>query len=153
MKYNLNISKDYYDILVRFGDINDVVDKVLKIAERGEIDIDSLPAAYIRGDKKHVVVNIDSEWYEHMQALYGTTSPRISISRLLYYFIDNELYLDYNWQIVQNCDKRTSERLLNMRDDINKCITRLKTIVNSKQDYDKLEQIRKDLDDIINKLR
>lgn len=153
MKYNLNISKDYYDILVMFGDINDVIDKVLKIVERGEIDIDNLPDSVVRGPKKHIVVNIDSEWYEHMQGIYGPTSPRISISRLLYYFVDNELYVDYDWKIVRKCDDKTSNKLLKILDDVDRNIGQLKHLVKDTQDYNKLEQIYKDLYDIINKLR
>lgn len=114
IKVNIAISENYYKILRLFGTMDEVVDKALKLVELGEIDIEDCPPVPTTRDCRRTVVIINNEYYEELRAKYGPTSSKISINRLLYYIVDNELYSVYSWeqnfeltkdqkQIVQSC--------------------------------------------------
>lgn len=114
IKVNIAIDNNYYNILRMFGTIDDVVDKALKLVEQGDVDIESCPPVPTNRNCKHIVVVINNEHYEELRAKYGPTSSKISVNRLLYYVVDNELYSVYGWeqnfeltkdqkQMVQSC--------------------------------------------------
>ena len=98
IKVNIAIDNNYYNILRLFGTMDEVVDKALKLVEQGEIDFDRCPQIPTTKNCRHIVVAISNPYYEELRALHGATSSKISINRLLYYIVDNELYYTYEWE-------------------------------------------------------
>lgn len=93
MKMSVQLHRDYYNFICHFGTLNEVVNKILEAAERGEIEIyDNKDTAPPATDASRYNVEITNKAYIQMVGLLGSRSPTISLRRILYWFVDNEIY-------------------------------------------------------------
>lgn len=102
MKKRVVLPTETVLILEHFGTLSDVTNRILSLVESGDIDIGCLPPANIANysNKKKVNIDITNNWYLSNE-INGNT---LSITRLLQYFVDNELYNDLQWEAVNNED-------------------------------------------------
>lgn len=101
MKQSLYLHNDVTDILKTYcGTIENAVDKILTAYDEGLIDIEDKPKCRSREGANRFNVNITNETYLNMVEIYGIKSKRISIRRLLYWFVENEIYDELGWEIV-----------------------------------------------------
>lgn len=97
-KIDVRLHKEYYDVLTQFGTLNEVVDKVINEIEAGTINIDELPRCPDLSGTHKYIVTIDNPFYDDLVQIYGSHSNKISMRRILYYVVDNELYLQFRWK-------------------------------------------------------
>lgn len=140
IKVNVTISEEYYKILRLFGTMDEVVQKALVLAERGEIDFEDCPYVQQYGRLKHVVVTVDNPYYETLRSLYGATSTKISINRLLYYIVDNELYEVYEWKQVNKYNEENEAKIAGCKSTILHNINKLTKMLISIEQQDKLKK-------------
>lgn len=140
IKVNVTISEDYYKILRLFGTMDEVVQKALVLAEQGDIDLENCPYVQQFGRLKHIVVTIDNAYYESLRSLYGATSPKASINRLLYYIVDNELYEAYGWKQVNKYNEENEAKIEGYKSTILHNINRLSKMLTRTEQQDKLKQ-------------
>ena len=140
IKVNIAISDEYYKILRLFGTMDEVVQKALELAEKGDINIEDCPYVQQFGRLKHLVVTIDNEFYESLRALHGATSTKVSINRLLYYIVDNELYEEYGWKQVNKYNEENEAKIEGYKSTILHNINRLSKMLTTAEQQDKLKQ-------------
>lgn len=100
MKKRLVLPAETVNILNQFGDIDTVVNKVLDLVENGYIPAFNLPVACSSNvPMRKITVHITNKWY--MDCITQNISRSISLRRILQFFVDNELFSEYNWQIVR----------------------------------------------------
>lgn len=101
LKVHVNLDQTTHDILLAFGkNLSEVVNKILDEYSEGNIDIVNKPMAPSLDGTRRYTVTIQNEEYEEMYLRYGPTSPFISLRRLLYWFVDEEIYEDLHWKIM-----------------------------------------------------
>lgn len=102
MKLSVYLHSDRVDVLKTFGNLNDVVDRILKAYDEGFIDIEDRPVCEPRDGAGRYDIEIYNENYLQMLQLYGVKSKRISLRRILYWFVDNEIYNDLGWEPIND---------------------------------------------------
>lgn len=89
---DIRLHKEYYDVLVQFGTLSYTVNCILAACEIGAIELFDKPKAPPKeGTQKHIIT-IDNPWYEGLLDDMGAKNSHISLRRLLYWFVDEEVY-------------------------------------------------------------
>jgi len=161
MKMSVQLHRQYYNYICHFGTLDEVVNKILEAAERGEIDIydnqQPAPPAY---ETSRYTVNITNKAYIHMVETLGSRSPTVSLRRILYWFVDNEIYvqLDLPYKSLLPTQTRELKNLLTHIDtaynavlryineshlDFNECIPDIE--YKLKQQQRALKELRDDI--------
>lgn len=132
------------ETLSMYGYLDDVVNKILDESENGAFEIENKPECAPRDGASRYDINIKNESYIDLLMTFGTRSSRVSLRRLLYWFVDNEVYLDCGWETkydyVSKKDKKYNDYLddvisklykMNMihkTDDVSNIIKKLSTL-------------------------
>lgn len=111
IKVNVQLPVEYYNILSMFGTMDEVTAKALELCENGEILLETLPPVYADETSKTFQVVINNNYYENLREIYGPTSPKVSIRKLLCYIVENEVYTDYKWPVVRLYDEQTLKKI------------------------------------------
>lgn len=144
MKVNLYLHKEIVQILKLFGDLTDVINKIVN-EYIDSCDLSSLPQAPEKTDATKYVIDIDNETYSALVESYGPTSSKCSIRRLIYYFVEGEMYS--GWPIVS---EYKDERI----EYVSKRVKELKYIckrIKSKCESDELDITQK-IEEFVSKL-
>lgn len=108
MKTSIYLHRYIYDILRQFGEINDVVNRLLDAGSTGELDIYSKPPCPKPGREcSRYEIDITNTDYLKMKSIMGANSNFISLRRLLYWFVEHEIYVDLGWRTVKYVNKNT----------------------------------------------
>ena len=111
MMLSVYLSNDVHDILSCYGPLDDVVNKILKAGSQGIIDIMNKPSAPEKKGGTNYQVNIEDTDYIALVDTYGPKSSRISLRRLLYWFVENEVYEELGWEISESyIDSKNSKK-------------------------------------------
>ena len=100
MKLSVYLHDYIVNIITCFGTLDEVTNKLLDAYEEGIINIEYLPTCPYRGDCRRYEINVENENYINLILTYGATSPRYSLRRLLYWFVDNEIYNELEFEKV-----------------------------------------------------
>lgn len=89
--------------LQHFGTLEEVANRIVDAAVNGVFDSESLEKCPPAGTntRKYTVNITNREYIEHRNML-GAKSSKVSLRRMLYHFVNNELYFDLGWQVVNN---------------------------------------------------
>ena len=100
MVYNVYLHKYVADILSQFGELNTVVNHIVDSAMAGEFSIDDLPKAPDRtpGEMSQYKFDIHNVEYNEMLQVRGSKSMTYSLRRIIYHFVDNELFTELGWE-------------------------------------------------------
>lgn len=136
MKLSIQLHPYIVDTLKMYGELDDVVNKILDASEEGHFDVSGKPDCEDRQGCSRYEVRIRNETYLSMLKVHGVRSKNISLRRLIYWFVDNEMYDQLEWEPVREYVNRNDAK-------INKVIDRLLC------DLNKLEYLtNKTFDDI-----
>ena len=145
MKLSIYLHKDRVDILRTFGDsLSDVINKILDESDNGAFDIEDKPECESRTGACRYDIRITNENYINMLKSFGVKSKRISLRRLVYWFVDNEIYNDIGWDAVNNYLDTNSIRFNKKLDNI---ISDLTNLSITSTDFE-----REEIDEVINTL-
>lgn len=116
------LHKDVVDILTCFGDLNTVTNKILDMALAGHFPLEHLPTAPDRSGARQYTIIVTNDEYLELCKIRGNNSKNISLRRILYYFVDNELYDTFNWApkttYVRQSDVDFTNRLAKLIGDL-----------------------------------
>ena len=92
----LKVHRDYYELICQFGGLSKVANTMIELLYDGTLDVTQIG----RCPPEDVTcvncsVTIANPHYEELVALYGISSPKVSLRRYLYYFVEAELYDGY----------------------------------------------------------
>lgn len=147
MLMSVYLHDEIYGILKCYGDLSDVVNRILDAASEGHFSVMDKPVIPNRDGAKRFDVDVTNEEYLELVKLYPPNSVKISLRRLLYWFAENEMYDFLGWEVVANYkDNRTIqferlvkrirqnlEKLKNIapiayQDDVNNMLTKIKSM-------------------------
>lgn len=89
-------------VLKCYGELDEVINRVLSEAANGKFDIMDKPAAPPRQGAGVYAINITEPNYLELIKVYSIYSPKVSLRRILYWFVENEIYNELDWEIVNN---------------------------------------------------
>lgn len=118
MKFSIYLSHDVINVLQCYGKLDDVVNKVLQSCEEGLFDIMDKPKPPPKQGGRQVVINVIEPNYLELVRMYGPKSSRISLRRLLYWFVENEIYVELGWEEVEQYKNSTTEKAISMLSNI-----------------------------------
>lgn len=99
MNVSIYLHKPIVNLLRCFGDLSDVINKILDAGDQGMFDIMDKPSCESREGASRYTVNITNTTYLSLLNEYSVNSPRISLRRLIYWFVENEMYIELDWSM------------------------------------------------------
>ena len=150
MRFSIYLSNDVIDILQCYGTISDVTNKILECGAEGMFDIMDKPTPPPKQNGKQVIIDVIEPNYLDLIEMYSIKSSRISIRRLLYWFVENEMYAELGWEGVQKYKDSGTEKALAMIGDIKVQMYRLEKLTFNCDD--EFETIRQKLNEIEGKI-
>lgn len=136
--------------LTLFGDLSDVANNILQAGADGKIEILDRPPCINRDGCGRYNVDITQQDYLELLQCYPMNSPKISIRRLLYWFVDFAVYEQLGWKITKKYDDKSERLLLKNLDKARTAIARVAVL--KKNDEDISRQIES-IDNLIVKLK
>lgn len=115
-----------YDALTAFGPLTDVVNRVLDAGEQGCIPIENLPPTPPRSSVscRQCKIIVTNEYYEDLIATHGERSSVVSLRRILYNFVDNELWTELEWKAVSQIITVSTSRYVHSLQRVVSSLTR-----------------------------
>lgn len=150
MKFSIYLSNNVIDVLECYGPINDVVNKILECGAEGLFDIMDKPTPPPKENGKQVIVDVTEPNYLALVDMYSVKSSRISLRRLLYWFVDNEVYVELGWEGVQKYKDSNAEKALTLLSNIKLYLYRLEKLTTNCDDQ--LSNIRNELNTMEDKI-
>ena len=102
MVLSIYLHKDRVDILKTFGDLNNVINRILDACDEGYIELENKPECEPRDGASRYNVIITNENYIELLGFYGVKNKNISLRRLIYWFVDNEMYNELDWEPIND---------------------------------------------------
>lgn len=141
MKISLYLHRDRADVLSTFGNLSDVINRILDAADEGLIDIEDRPACEPRDGAARFDVEITNDNYLQLLQAYGIKSKRISLRRIVYWFVDNEVYNDLGWEPTNDYVDSFNKRLNKLVNNVISELMKLKIFCSGNYMVDNLENV------------
>ena len=136
MLMSIYLHEEIYAILCCYGKLDDVVNKVLEEGMSGSFDIMNCPKLPPRTGARRFEVDVTNEEYIELLNLYPHNSTKISLRRLLYWFVENEMYEVLGWEQKNDyVDKRDMKRQKLLK----RIRQQLESLLLITDDYEKVE--------------
>ena len=139
MKVSVYLHDEIYGILRCYGDINTVVNRILDEASAGAFDVMDKPNVPSRAGARRFDVDITNRDYLELLYTYPQNSCRISLRRLLYWFVENEMYEILDWQVTDDYRDKDFDKRNRLVKSTRQMLERLHRICNG-NDKDLTEQ-------------
>lgn len=107
MKIHVTLPQITYNILCRFGDINEVVNKICDLIVTDQMEYNDLPPLQGREGHKQFDVIVTNEQFIELYNSMNDAGKPIRMRRVLQYFVDMELYVEFGWPIVNEPKRNT----------------------------------------------
>ena len=149
MIQSVYLHKYVVDTLCLFGDLSEVVNRILQEGADGNIELLDRPQCANRNGAGRYNINIYQPDYIDLLQSYAVNSPKLSIRRILYWFVDFSVYEDLGWKQVNAYEDKELKRLLKHIDTARSSLKRVGIL---KKDDRKVERELIVIDELINKL-
>jgi hypothetical protein len=97
------------DILHCYGELSDVINSILEEAAAGSFDCMNKPPCPGREGAGRYDIDVTEPMYLELLSTYGPFSSKISLRRLIYWFVENEMYNELGWEPLEKFVNRRSE--------------------------------------------
>lgn len=97
------------------GDLSETVNRVLDAASEGHFSVMDKPVIPCRDGAGRYTIDVKNEEYLELVSMYPPNSVKVSLRRLLYWFVENEMYDFLGWEVVSEYRDRATiqyERLV-----------------------------------------
>lgn len=102
MKQSIYLHQEIVNTLRCFGELSEVINKILEEAANGEFDVMFKPACPSRIGAGRYDIDITEPNYLELLNAYSPFSSKISLRRLIYWFVENEIYEELGWEATNN---------------------------------------------------
>lgn len=150
MIQSVYLHKYVTDTLNVFGDLSDVVNRILQEGADGNIDITDKPPCINRNGASRFDIDISQKDYLELLQYYPVNSPKISIRRIIYWFVDFAIYEELNWKPVRKYYDRDLKMLQKHISKARAAIARIGVLRKHDEETTKLVSL---IDDSIVKLK
>ena len=118
MLFSIYLHSPIAEILMCYGDLSEVVNKILDAGEEGAFDIIDCPKCLSREGASRYDIDVANEYYISLLETFPINSTRISLRRLLYWFVENEMYDVLEWEPTFKYRNKQKEKILKKLDCI-----------------------------------
>ena len=126
MTISVYLSTEIYAMLSCFGNIDEVVNKILDAGSQGLIDIMQKPVAPEKKGGRYYNINVVNEEYISLVETYGLKSSKISLRRLLYWFVENEIYNELGWETTAQYVDTETDAKYKLLMELQNCLFKIK---------------------------
>lgn len=124
MKLSVYLHQYIVDTLRMYGRLDDVVNTILDEADNGMFDVIDKPNCESRDGASRYMINVTNENYLALMESHPPNSSKISLRRLIYWFVNNEIYNECGWS-TDNVFKRAEnnkvyKKIMELKDSANK---------------------------------
>ena len=145
MILSLYLHKNISETLMCYGKLGDVVNKILELCEENVIDIMDMPKCQPRDGASRYDIDVTNEYYLSLLESFPIKSPRISLRRLLYWFVEQEMPDVLGWEVVNDYVDSNKIKMLKKLGGAETDLFKLTAIANNTE--------REVLLEILNKIR
>lgn len=135
MIFSIYLHKHIAETLQCYGDLSDVVNKILETSEQGVFDVVDMPKCESREGATRYNINVTNETYLSLVESFPPNSPRLSLRRLLYWFVEQEMYEVLEWEATNEYVSEDKTKILKKIGGIESEVLKLKRYLN----YEELE--------------
>lgn len=128
MLVSVYLSEEVYNVLTMFGELGEVVNKIVDAGMSGKFDIMDKPNYGSRQGNNRFAINIKNEDYINLSRQFAVNSSRISLRRLLQWFVYDEIYNELGWEPIKVYSSKTKEKF-------NKCVLKIESDLIKLQRY------------------
>lgn len=132
-----------------FGNLSEVINRILQAGADGKIELTDRPPCINRAGASRYNIDITQPEYLELLNYYPLNSPKVSIRRIIYWFVDFEIYNQLNWK-PQN--KYVDKDLQLLCSHINKARNSIERIELVKKDNEEVIAMTKSINDLLVKL-
>ena len=125
MIVSIYLHKYVVDTLQLFGNLNETINKILQAGADGDIEILDRPPCINRDGASRYNIDITQQDYLELLECYPTNSPRISIRRIIYWFVDFAIYEQLGWKAEKKYVNKELEQLCKHIDKARSAIARV----------------------------
>lgn len=144
MIFSIYLHKHIAETLMCYGDLSDVVNKILETSEQGIFDLIDMPKCESREGATRYNIDVTNETYLSLVENFPPNSPRLSLRRILYWFVEQEMYEVLEWEATNEYISKDKEKILKKIGGIDSELTKLQRNLN----YEEYEIVQ----DILEKL-
>lgn len=131
MEFSIYLHKPIAEVLMCYGELSDVVNRILEASEEGLFDIIDRPRCPARDGATRYIIDVTSEYYLSMLENFPINSPRISLRRILYWFVENEMYNELGWEVTREYFNKEKDKMLKKLNGIISDFTKLSLSFNT----------------------
>lgn len=133
MIFSLYLHDYVADTLKCYGTLDEVVNKILETSEQGIFDVMDMPKCEPRDGASRYNINVTNEYYLTLVNAYSINSPRISLRRLLYWFVQYEMPETLSWVPVNDYKDKQSVKILKRIGGIRSEVQKLSNMLNENE--------------------
>lgn len=132
MLMNVVLDNGTVSLMRYFGDLSDVANRILAHGAKGEIPLMDLPQAQsVSSDCKQYKLNITDSNYLELCDTFGIRSQRVSLRRIICWFMDNEKYVDFQWEPCVDVKSNEHQQVIALINDIDTKLYKLYKLIKA----------------------
>lgn len=148
MKISIYLHQYITDILAQYGTLDEVINRILQEASKGNITVEDKPPCINRSGASRYDVDINNKEYLELISMYPPNSPHISLRRLIYWFVDNEIMHDLGWQATREYVSKSAIKRVKRYDAAIQELTKLQMCLMNSHN----EHLIYEMEQIVNRL-
>lgn len=133
MLISVYLHDEIASILKCYGTIDEVVNRVLDEASSGAFDFEDKPSAPDRSGARRYDVDVKNNDYLEVYRMCPN-SHKISLRRLLYWFVENEMYDMLGWEATHPYTSKSTEKCKRLIEKARQSLEALCTVITG-DDY------------------
>jgi hypothetical protein len=106
-----------------------VINAVLDESDNGMFDVFDKPNCDSRDGASRYSVEITNENYLTLMQTYPANSSKISLRRLLYWFVENEIYNECGWTFNNILRRQVDSKIVKKIKDLQTAVTKIQPLV------------------------
>lgn len=134
MKVSVYLHSYIVDTLRMYGKLDDVVNAILDEADNGMFDITDKPNCESRDKASRYMIDITNDTYLTLMQSYPPNSSKISLRRLIYWFVENEIYDECGWTTNNVLKRKENNKIYKKILDLKEQCTKLLSVFSDNYD-------------------
>ena len=126
MLMSIYLSDEIADVLKCFGELSEVTNRILKAGSDGVIDIMHKPKIPDKKGGQYYKIIIEDPDYLELLDTFGPKSSVISIRRLLYWFVENGIYEELEWEPKETYESKSVNKnydaIVKLKQSLHRCL-------------------------------
>lgn len=134
MKFSVYLHSHIVDTLRMYGKLSDVVNAMLDEADNGMFDVTDKPNCSSRDGASRYDIDVTNENYIMLANSYPVNSSKVSLRRLIYWFVENEIYDECGWTTNNILRRQEKSKIHKKIHAIEESVAKLVPIVSDNYD-------------------